>query len=263
MRERIKRCIDILPGWASCQIFHVLRLITSSDYRTRLRFESAAFARMGKPQLVQAGLFEGMRFPRTFGSQGGYISKVEGVYELPVQAALRELFQKPVSCFIDIGAAEGYYAVGMAKLFPALKVIAFELEKCLQHTMRCLARDNGVSNIEIRGRCGREQLQRLTSSENTVILCDVEGYEDFLLEPESIPKLRSCSIVVELHEEYAPGITERLRRRFSSTHMCRVVQQSDTTDQNANFRGSVPAYVREGRRNSGEWMILLPKCRRA
>ena len=50
------------------------------------------------------------------------------------------------------------------------------------------------------------------------MLCDIEGAEQELLNPELAPALKVMDIIVESHECLIPGITQVLVDRFKETH---------------------------------------------
>ena len=51
-----------------------------------------------------------------------------------------------------------------------------------------------------------------------LVLCDIEGAEQELLNPELAPALKVMDIIVESHECLIPGITQVLVDRFKETH---------------------------------------------
>jgi hypothetical protein len=54
----------------------------------------------------------------------------------------------------------------------------------------------------------------------------VEGAEDSLLKP-GIPNIDQTEILVELHEMFVPGVTQRLQERFCETHHMEIIEQAD------------------------------------
>lgn len=56
------------------------------------------------------------------------------------------------------------------------------------------------------------------------LMCDIEGAERELLQPESAPALKGMDIIVESHECLIPGITQVLIDRFKDTHNITLVQ---------------------------------------
>jgi hypothetical protein len=51
-----------------------------------------------------------------------------------------------------------------------------------------------------------------------LVICDVEGFEEELLDPSAVPELNHADVLVELHEFIRPGIGQKIRHRFAITH---------------------------------------------
>lgn len=169
---------------------------------------------------VVSGPFKGMSYVNTsIGS--AYYAKLLGTYELELHSIIESICQLPPDLVINIGAAEGYYAIGLAIRCPAARIIAFEMDPDGQSLISRFATRNGVSSqITIHGECNLQALQNiLQSSRRTVIICDVEGYEMVLLNPDVVPELATAYILVELHEASQPGVSEVIEERFQSSHV--------------------------------------------
>lgn len=166
--------------------------------------------------LTCRGLFEGMHYiDRAIGSE--YFPKLLGTYELELVPLFKRLMRQEFDLFVDIGAAEGYYAVGIA-LKTRWPVLAFEANPGTP--LPDLAALNGVSErIELRGACDLGDLaDAIRPRRNPLLLVDVEGAELALLDPRFIPELRRYSVIVEVHDCFIPGIGERLKQRFETSH---------------------------------------------
>ncbi|MEQ1752317.1 MAG: hypothetical protein ABL974_23050, partial [Prosthecobacter sp.] len=92
---------------------------------------------------------------------------------------MESLIARAPSLVVDVGAAEGYYAVGLARRLPSAQIIAFEMEEHGQKALHEMAQLNNVtSRLHIRGRCEPADLAEALGTElNAVVVCDVEGYE--------------------------------------------------------------------------------------
>jgi hypothetical protein len=102
-------------------------------------------------------------------------------------------------------------------------VHAFEINPFPARVCRALAAENGVGDrIRMHGECTIESLRALPEAK-TFVLCDCEGGEDVLMDPIAVPLLTRASLIVELHEFAAPGISERIRARFGPTHEIDVI----------------------------------------
>jgi len=168
---------------------------------------------------VLGGPFAGMQYVQI--SQGSaYIPKLLGIYERELVPQVEALVAREPELIIDVGAAEGYYAIGFARRLPQCRVIAFEMEPRGQTALQEMATLNSVSDrVEVRGKCEAHDLAEvLDGVSSAAIICDVEGYEHLLLDPLAVPALRRVSILVELHDFVIPGITEALKKRFQHSH---------------------------------------------
>jgi hypothetical protein len=168
---------------------------------------------------VQAGPFAGMAYPRSaVGRAEQLVAKLLGAYESELHGAIERLAGEDWDQIADIGAADGYYAVGLALRCPRAEVIAWEMNPLPARVCGELARANGVGDrVDVRGECRLEDLQGLSGG-RTLVFSDCEGAEDQLLDPERVPALRSSALVVELHESLAPGVEARVHERFAPTH---------------------------------------------
>jgi hypothetical protein len=128
---------------------------------------------------------------------------------------------------LNIGAGEGYYAVGYALRLPGLEVHAFDTDPLARDRLRRMARRNGVlDRLRVGGLCRHADLERLVVP-RTLVVCDCEGCEGDLLDPERAPALRTADLLVEIHVEKIPAIAETLLARFASTHAATRYVMSD------------------------------------
>ena len=128
-----------------------------------------------------------------------------------------------------MGAAEGYYTVGLALRNPHARVIGFEMDPHGRQALREMTELNDVADrIEVRGQCEPADLySAIVKQPCPMVVCDAEGYEARLLDPAAVPTLKCAAILVELHEFLVPGIGGQLRMRFESTHrITHVLQES-------------------------------------
>lgn len=177
-------------------------------------------------RVVRAGPFAGMNFSHDT-ITGCDVPKLLGIYERELHGIIRNLPALGIRSVVNIGAADGYYAVGLSRMFPDLRIVAFEMEARSRKLLREMAERNGVrAGIEILGRCEAEDLPAVISAPHqTLVLCDVEGYEDALMDPEKVGGLREAYLLVEIHDNKNPGVSDRIRRRFISSHKIETIWQ--------------------------------------
>jgi hypothetical protein len=171
--------------------------------------------------VVLSGPFAGMKYLNEI-VWGPIEPKWLGTYEQELHPIIDRILQRNYSKIIDVGSAEGYYAVGFAAKCPLAQLYSYDVDPWARSQQRRLARLNGVNNLRIGSRCSGKELEGRVSGRSLVI-CDVEGYEYDLLDPRRTPALSSCDILVELHEHRTYGFSpqsgsDELARRFSVSH---------------------------------------------
>jgi len=174
---------------------------------------------------VASGPFEGMNYV-TQAANSAFCPKILGTYEKELWPAIEEIVRGEYDQVIDIGAAEGYYAVGFALKIPNTRIIAFETDTHYHHLLRALARLNAVEkSLELRGHCFPNDLNHLLDeAKKTVVMCDIEGAEMELMDPDAVPALRRCDLLIETHDFARPGVADFLRRSFQNTHSITTIE---------------------------------------
>ena len=172
---------------------------------------------------VSNGPFAGLNYTRK-AAGSALAPKLVGSYESELHPVWAQVLQNSYDLVVDIGCAEGYYAVGLAKHLPAQpKVIAYDMDAEARLLCRELSIKNGVSDrVEVLGECDVSALKRVTKG-RTLVICDCEGAEVDLLNIDEIPALKTADIVVELHDFLRAGVTPTLTQRFSNTHEIELI----------------------------------------
>lgn len=214
--------------------------------------------------VVQGGPFAGMTYTRTEYSQLG--PKLLGTYEQEVHDFVRGVIATDPPRVVNVGAAEGYYAVGLLTRTRKARVTAFERSEEAQRLMRELAELNGVAaRLAIHDDCTPERLSACLSRYPAApVLMDVEGGERHLLDPVVLPELVSCEILVEMHEFLAPGVTAQVLERFRHTHTVRRVPARERVVRTVPAVGGLSASDRvrvafERSAEDQEWLWLAPQ----
>ena len=174
---------------------------------------------------IHRGPFKGMEFLAE-SSEGCHVAKLLGTYEQPIHSYITSISNKPYRNIINVGCAEGYYAVGFALLMKESKILAYDTNKLAQEACEKLACKNDVQDrINIFGELRHEDL---TDSllKDAIIFCDIEGAEIDLLDPAIAPALKKVDLLVESHECLVPGVTNILKERFKETHDIQEVKDN-------------------------------------
>jgi hypothetical protein len=166
---------------------------------------------------VRGGPFAGLRY--TNAGSGLLMSKLMGTYESELRPIIESVLQTPGRRFVNVGAGEGWYAVGFALFSKAPEVIAYEASDEARSMLEQMAAANGVKpKIELKGLCTPEALEDELAGKQCFLMIDVEGAEDQLLDPVKVPALKSTAILFESHDILDPGVGGRVVRRFLDTH---------------------------------------------
>jgi hypothetical protein len=187
-----------------------------------VRFEAEHHFQRSAGWEVEGGPFAGMRYPPLSGS--ALRLKRSGQYEEALAARVEALLAPAPPCFVDIGSAEGYYAVGVARR--GIETIAYESSSIQRRALRSVAAANGVE-LEVRRHCRRVP----DLPPGSVVMVDAEGAEEDLLSADAARRLATASVVVELHEDLRPRVTEKLCGRFAATHECEVVRGQEEAER--------------------------------
>jgi hypothetical protein len=178
---------------------------------------------------IAQGPFQGMQYVNE--SKGSTLApKLLGTYEKELSPIWRDVAGRRYTTLVNVGAGEGYYGVGFAWLVPRLRVITFEAAIESRALSIDLARLNAVTRIDVRGTCDVPALAHaLGDGKNTLLICDVEGFENDLLRPSLVGSLCNADILVESHDFLRPGMTGELVRRFAPTHRIRLIPSRPRT----------------------------------
>lgn len=175
--------------------------------------------------IVLEGVLKGLDFLEQ-SAEGCHIPKLLGCYEQPLQPYIEAAIQANYPVVINIGCAEGYYSVGMARRMPNTKILAFDLNPIAQKVCAELAVKNGVADrIEIGALFQLQDFAKF-SRQRILVLCDIEGAERELLNPQIAPALADMDLIVESHDCLISGMTNLLIERFSQTHEITLVQDN-------------------------------------
>lgn len=177
---------------------------------------------------VLNGPFKGMRYiDASNGSQ--LLPKLVGSYEEPIHKWVYEIIQKgEYTTIIDVGCAEGYYAVGLALATKSKpRILAFDIDKYALENAKRLAEINGVSGtIYFNDKFNSSIVDKIYGANpktKTLVFMDVEGAELDLLNTIKDPAILRCDVLVELHDCFFPGVTEKIIEYFQKSHYLEIV----------------------------------------
>jgi hypothetical protein len=249
-------------GWRDITVYGLLNLMARrwKEHELRRLAHRLPGLRRGT---VLSGPFSGMQFG-SGSSISEILPKLIGSYECELHEAIENLIRWQFTTIINIGAADGYYAVGMAVRCPRAQIIAYELNEKKRNECMDVARINRVDDrITILGRCDAESLNAF-NLDDILIIVDCEGEEVDILNERMVPKLLKTWLLIELHDALRPGCSRSLWLRFGNDHNLDFIS---TLPRNpARFpvlNGLRPRQkalaLDENRLGVQEWLLISPK----
>ena len=233
-------------------------------------FLDAAIEELFPDLVVISGPFMGMRYPSSRSVGSALLPKLLGSYESELHPTLEKLLGKKHACIVDIGCAEGYYAIGLALKLANVEVYAFDTDSRARYACSQMALLNGVANrVHIGGLCNAGVLGSLPLGERALIISDCEGYERELFAPAIVRSLARHDLIIETHDFVDIEISTRLRQTFAGTHSIESIMSVDDIQkahlcQHAKLARYTLSEKRmllaERRPAIMEWLVMAPLC---
>jgi hypothetical protein len=206
------------PAREAAAMNQALRLM--SKWRSAL-IQNAIVKKLGTA--VQSGPLRGLDFlPGS--AEGCHIAKLLGTYEQPLHPYIEAAVDAAYAIILNIGCAEGYYAVGMARRMQDTRVLAYDSNPDARKICAGLAAKNNVAERITIGALFNPEDFLGYAGQRALVLCDIEGGEKDLLDPAKSTALAHMDIIAESHDGSVPGVTGLLKQRFEKTHDITVVE---------------------------------------
>ena len=226
-----------------------LRVTARSLFRGKPADRPDDFAKNDQAQLralalddlrVLDGPFKGLIYG-DFSTCSPLLPKILGVYEAELHPWIFDAIRTGYDCVINVGSAEGYYAVGFAFAIPGIEVFAYDIAEITDTMVPRLAALNDLqSRVHKRGHCSPAELEAIAARHvRPLVFVDIEGFEDALLDIRQAPALTHADIIVETHDVFNPGVTRRLIDRLWATHRFEIIAGGEDADR------VIPDIVRE------------------
>jgi hypothetical protein len=253
--------------------YYLAKQILPSTLRMRLKkYRGSGFltrfylGRQPNPTVL-SGPFVGLKYP-AYGIGSEYFPKLLGTYELELHPALQQLSEIPIQQVVIVGAGEGYYVGGMAKLFPTASLTCFEGDMNGRMAIAEMATANHFSvRLNNRDFCKPADLRdAIFPDQLHLIVMDVEGGERNLLDLDAVPALKNSYILVEIHDCFEPDLYQLIQERVKFTHKCFVVPSVERTLKDSEnlplpdqLKRNILPLMDESRPPRMCWFVLTPR----
>lgn len=255
--------------------FAALERKKSADSSSTTRVASfdigSEIMRLSPNLAVMHGPFKGMHYPEMKSIGSSIAPKILGSYERELHQVLEQICLNDYTEIVDIGCAEGYYAVGMAMRIPTARVFAFDTNADAILLCERMAQLNNVAERLVAGSfCDTETLKTISCTTNALIFSDCEGYEKDLFTEEMAPVLARHDLLIEVHDFIDIEISSTIRRRFEKTHSITSIQSIDDIMKAHSYDyKELSGYSVEHRRklfaenrpHIMEWLYMTPHSR--
>ena len=234
----------------------------------RNRLAAERVARMGLT--VKHGPLTGFQLtPGAVWGPSDHLLKVVGVYE---QCLMNEIVSAgPWRRLYNIGAADGFYGVGLVKAGYAESSACWEMDADSRALIAETAILNDISyKVAIHGEADADWSDATgdeAPQSGDLVLVDVEGFEYTLLSRDVLDRCAKATVMVELHPflvEHGEAKESALIERARLSHDIRFVDDSvkdltgvdELRDLSDDMRWLLCSEARE---TMMRWMVLTPK----
>jgi hypothetical protein len=235
MKDILKRLIDRAVQNDFCWWVLERSLIRTSNYAYWMRNKNKTNKnreiqlhgiRTICPDLrIKHGPFKGISYPDI---KSVTFAKVFGSYEKELHVIIENICMQNYNEIVNIGCAEGYYAVGLAKRIPTAKVYAYDINEEAIKQCEKIAFYNGVKGQIITSLyCNTETLKSIPFTGKVLIISDCEGYEKELFTKEIACLFLNHDFIIEVHDSVDITISSYIRKIFEETHDIEVIQSID------------------------------------
>ena len=263
--------------WSLMRTFGIHHLKKISDFRNHAETfaKEIKITQLIQKRLEDAGLrvmtgsFAGLKYPSFTSCGSTIIPKLLGTYESELHGSVERIISKAPPIVIDVGCAEGYYAIGMAIRCTHSRIFAYDIDPAARGLCTKMAGLNQVADrVLISGKCDPETLASHDFSKGGLVIVDCEGYEKYLFSKAIAKSLSGADLIIELHEYLDRDMGTRIAEIFSETHDLSLIQsipdiEKAHTYESDLLRGDnldekMIAFA-EGRREIMNWAVLSPK----
>jgi hypothetical protein len=156
---------------------------------------------------------------------GDVAAKLFGLYEQEVLTIIESCISRK-TVLVNLGAADGYYGVGLVATNNFPQSVCYELTDEGKNSIEKSAQANRVADrVLLLGAASNafpaDLKQRGLAAKDMLVLCDVEGAEFEIFDENCLKGLEGSEIVIELHEfivenggDKMQSLFDRVRRHF-------------------------------------------------
>ena len=218
---------------------------------------------------VAYGPFKGLKLPgQMWWGTADRAGMLFGLYEQDIQNSLGTI-PGTHKTFVNLGAADGYYGVGVLINGLFEESHCFEMSEAGRNVIRRVAEQNGMSDrVSIHGIAERDFAKYLPADRlsTSVLLVDIEGGEFDLFDRRMLEVFKGSILILELHEHFFDDGHQKLRRLEQDATEFFAITELTTTSRDLSQFPELKQFsdsdrwliCSEGRRRLPHWYRLDP-----
>lgn len=265
-------------GWAAAMtavlrwfVNRLKELIGLGDQIQKRRLQLSAMLNERFSATVRYGPFKGLQLSREiWWGKTDRAGMLLGLYEQEVLNSVKEAAATKRRSFIELGAADGYYGVGVLVSSMFERSYCYEISEAGRETIARNAALNGVESlVEVRGAANPQFYAQLpeTVPDNCVLLVDIEGAEFDILTADVMRRFSKSVIIVELHDHFFADGAARLARLRSHAERVFDIEELTTASRDLSEFPELRTFsdtdrwliCSEGRRAMPHWYVMKPR----
>jgi hypothetical protein len=226
------------------------------------RFEDWLYEQTGG--VVQSGPFKEMKMLRELSWPDGALGPMLlGCHEQELHGPLEEEITRLADMegdplILNVGCAEGYYAVGLKRRLPLAKVWATDI---YPEALRITAATAALNDVELV--IERDPREALEAGPHLIVM-DCEGAELEYLNPYTFPRLREAHIIVEIHQSKERDTGNLLVEHWKPSHHIVCYWEGGRNPNEFEMLRNRASLVRwmsvcENRPCQMAWFVMRPK----
>lgn len=258
--------------------FRILRLfnkdIVYNNLFEKKKYELSLNLYKEHNNLVIYGPYKGIFFSENnHWGIGDLGPKIIGLYEFEVQNKLLYLVSNfTIENFVNIGAAEGYHAIGIAKKTKIQNFVLYEIDKKGQEILKeNIFKNKLKKNIKIENEANLNSICELNKEldfSKTLFLIDIEGSELELFNDEILRLLKNSFLIIENHKfllsEEKQNKYQELINKLNDNFKVEIVRNngrnvSEIKEISNLSENELMMISTESRPKMMEWFVLTPK----
>ncbi|MEK6262262.1 MAG: class I SAM-dependent methyltransferase [Planctomycetota bacterium] len=178
--------------------------------------------------IIRHGPFAGLKYPALASIGSALYPKLLGSYESEIHPWIQEVCDAGYSEIIDVGCAEGYYAVGLARRIPQATVYAYDTDEgARQLCAHCATANQVADRLSVRAAFTADELPGIPIRQRGLIICDCEGGEIQIFTEQTRQRFANWDLLIETHDFMDITISTRLAELFQDTHQLRTLTSLD------------------------------------